>query len=222
MAPTGRGRGGILCKDSPMNAFKKALKTWCCTEALPKCFWRPSEVPNPCQRRSQEGTFSELYSIFPSRLFKRGKQTCFLSYRTSLEVVKIVFFLWKINDFEGSAIIVFLLFTPSFWPPMRCQKPFKMSPKSTSEGYQIRLLFAKAFKIASKINFGSNMTSRGSPKSTPNRSKQGIARPLEANTQFRSILDLFGRDLGPHWGRFWTLTWCQHQPKLKSFEGALE
>ena len=205
-----------------MNAHKKTLKTWCRTEALPKRFWRPCEVPNPCQRRSQEGTFSELYSIFPSRLFKRGKQACFLSYRASLEVVKIVFFLRKINDFEGSAIIVFLLFSPSFWAHMRCQKPFKMSPKSTSEGYQIRLLFAKAFKIASKINFGSIMTSQGSPKSTPNRSKQGRARPLEAKTQFRSILDLFGSDLGPHWGPCWTSTWCLNQSTLKSFEGTLE
>ena len=178
--------------------------------------------PNPCPRRSHQGTFSELYSIFPSRHFKRRKQACFLSYRTSLQVVEIVFFLWKINDFEGSAIIVFLLFSPSFWAHMRCQKPFKMSPKSTSEGYQIRLLFAKAFKIASKTNFGSIMTSQGSPKSTPNRSKQGIARPLEAKTQFRSILDLFGSDLGPHWGPFWTSTWCQNQPKLKSVEGTLE
>ena len=146
----------------------------------------------------------------------------FLSYRTCLDVVKLIFFFRKINDFEGSAIIVSLLFTPSFGPPMRCPKPFKMSPKSTSEGYQIRLLFAKAFKIASKTNFGSIMTSQGSPKSIPNRSKQGIARPLEAKTQFRSILDLFGSDLGPHWGPFWTSTWCQNQPKLKSFEGTLE
>ena len=169
MAPTARGRAGFLCRDSFMNAHKKTLKTWCQTEALPKRFWRPCEVPNPCQRRSQEGTFSELYSIFPSRLFKRGKQACFLSYRASLEVVKIVFFLRKINDFEGSAIIVFLLFTPSFWSPMRCQKPFKMNPKSTSEGYQIRLLFTKASKIASKTNFGSNMTSQSSLKSAPNR-----------------------------------------------------
>ena len=152
-----------------MNAYKKTLKTWCQTEALPKRFWRPCEVPNPCQRRSQEGTFSELYSIFPSRLFKRGKQACFLSYRTSLEVVKIMFFLRKINDFEGSAIIGSLLFTSSFWPPMRCQKPSKMGPKSTSEAYQIRLLFAKAFKIASNTNFGSKMTSQSSPKSAPNR-----------------------------------------------------
>ena len=126
------------------------------------------------------------------------------------------------NDFEGSAIIVSLLFTPSFGPPMRCPKPFKMNPKSTSEGYQIRLLFAKAFKIASKTNFGSNMTSQSSPKSAPNRLKQISARPLEAKTQFRSILDLFGSDLGPHWGPFWTSTWCQNQPKLKSFEGTLE
>ena len=182
----------------------------------------PKHRPNRCQRRSQQGTCSKLYSILPSRLFKRRKQACFLSYRTSLEVVEIVFILRKINDFEGSAIIVFLLFSPSFWAHMRYQKPFKMSPKSTSEGYQIRLLFTKAFKIASKINFGSNMTSRGSPKSTPNRSKQNVARPLKAKTQFRLILDLFGSDLGPHWGPFWTSTWCQNQPKLKSAEGALE
>ena len=152
-----------------MNAHKEALKTSCQTEALPKRFWRPYEAPNPCQRRCQEGTFSELYSVFPSRLFKRGKQACFLSYRTSLEVVEIMFFLRKMNDFEGSAIIVFLLFTPSFGPPMRCPKPFKMSPKSTSEVYQIRLLFAKALKIVSKTDFDSKMTSQSSPKSVPNR-----------------------------------------------------
>ena len=198
-----------------MNAHKEALKSWCRTEALPKRFWRPCEVPNPCQRRSQEGTFSKLYSTLPSRLFKRGKQACFLSYRASLEVVKIVFFLRKINDFEGSAIIVFLLFTPSFWPPMRCQKPFKMSPKSTSEGYQIRFLFAKASMIASSIDFGSKMTSQTTPKSVKKLFLTLGAPPLEATTQFRSILDPFGSDLGPHWGRFWKPEWLQnHWMKL--------
>ena len=103
----------------------------------------------------------------------------------------------KINDFEGSTIIVALFFTPPFGLSTRSPKPCKMSPKSISEGYQIRLLFAKASKMASKTNFGSNMTSQSSPRSAPNRLKQEMARALEAKTQFRSILDLFGSDLGP-------------------------
>ena len=119
--------------------------------------------------RSQEGIFSELYSIFISRLFKRGKQACFLSYRTSLEVLKLLIFHGEINDFEGSAINASLLFTPSFGPSMRYQKPLKMRHKSTSEGYQIKLCFKKAFKIASETDFDAKMASQTSPKSAPNR-----------------------------------------------------
>ena len=76
-----------------------------------------------------------------------------------LQVVKIVIFLRKINDFEESAILLSLLFPPSFGPPMRPQKPFKMKPKSGSEGYEIKLPFEKAFKNDSDTDFDSKMPS---------------------------------------------------------------
>ena len=80
-------------------------------------------------------------------------------YTRSLEVVKIVIFLRKSNDFEESAILLSLLFPPSFGPPMRPQKPFKMKPKSGSEGYEIKFLFEKAFKNDSDTDFDSKMPS---------------------------------------------------------------
>ena len=77
----------------------------------------------------------------------------------SLEVVKIVIFLRKINDFEESATLLSLLFPPSFGPPMRPQKPFKIRPKSGSDGYEMKFLFEKAFKNDSDTDFDSQMLS---------------------------------------------------------------
>ena len=140
---------------------------------LSETFWDPPKSQKStwswCPRGEVAQIFSELYSNPQSGGFQRGEEVSFLRSMTSLEVVKIVIFLWKINDFEGSAINVSLPFTPSFGPSMRYQKPFKMSPTSTSEGYQIRLLFSKAFKIASKTDFCSKITSQSSSKSVPNR-----------------------------------------------------
>ena len=86
-----------------------------------------------------------------------------------LEVVQIVIVLRKFNDFEGSALILSLPWNPLFGSFGRSQKPFKRSPKSISEGYQIRLIFAKAFKIASKTDFDSKMTSQSPSKRLPKR-----------------------------------------------------
>ena len=86
---------------------------------------------------------------------------------------------------------------------MRYQKPLKMSPTSTSEGYHIKLCFEKAFKIASEVDFDSKMASQTPPKSAPNRWLEASAWFFEAKTLFTSILDVFWSDLGPHWEQFW-------------------
>ena len=79
-----------------------------------------------------------------------------------------------------------------------------MGPTSTSEGYQIKLCFEKAFKIASEADFDSKMASQTPPKSAPNRWLEVSARLFEAKTLFALILDPFWSDLGPHWEQFWT------------------
>ena len=77
----------------------------------------------------------------------------------SLEVVKIVIFHRKINDFEESATLQSLRILPPFGPSMRPQKFLKINPKSGSEGYEIKLLFEKAFKNDSDTDFDSKMPS---------------------------------------------------------------
>ena len=116
----------------------------------------------------------------------------------SLEVVKVVIFIGKINDFEESTTIQSLRITPPFGPPMRPQKPLKMRPKSTSEGYQIKLLFEKAFKNASDSDFDSKITPKPPPQSRPKQLQKLSPPPFDTILQFRSILDHFGIDFRPH------------------------
>ena len=91
----------------------------------------------------------------------------------SLEIVKVVIFLLKINDFEGYALFLSLPLIPFFGPLGRSQKPLKRRPKSTPERYQIQLCLERSLKIASETELGSKMTSQTTPKSLPGRSQIG-------------------------------------------------
>ena len=84
-----------------------------------------------------------------------------------LEVAKVEIFLWKIDDLEGSALILSLPLNPLFGSLGRSQKPLKRSPKSISEGYQIQLRLERSFIIASKTDLASKMTLQTAPKSVP-------------------------------------------------------
>ena len=111
---------------------------------------------------------------------------------------------------------VFVSYFPRLGPPRRPQKPFKRSPKSSSEEYQMKLRLERAFKIASKIDFGSKSIPRLPPNRLQNRFQSGLPLGSPSHTIFwgckrllSSILDNFGIDLGPPWEWFWTLKWCQ-------------
>ena len=104
----------------------------------------------------------------------------------------------KINDFEESATLQSLRIPPPFGPPMRPQKPLKMRPESISEGYQIKLLFEKAFKTASDSDFVSKITPKPPPQSGPKQLQKLSPPPFDTILQFRSILDHFGIDFRPH------------------------
>ena len=120
-------------------------------------------MPNCCPRGYFFATFLE-----PSikRLSERIRSP-FLRFMRLLEVAKVAIFLWKINDLEGSALILSLPWNPFFGSLGRSQKPLKRSPKSTSEGYQIQLRLERSFIIASKTDLGSKMTPQTAPKSVP-------------------------------------------------------
>ena len=123
----------------------------CNREAFPKQFRSVFEASKERQRRSRGGTFSHRLSMSFSGRFKRRNTLTSLPFSTYLRHAKSVFFRRKIYDFEASAGILLLLLSPPFSYPMRPQNPFRMSSKSSSEGYQIQPRFMKGFKIASKL-----------------------------------------------------------------------
>ena len=91
-------------------------------------------------RDVSEATFLEVCVMSLSSHLKRGYEASFLFIATPLEVVELVFFLRKINDFKGSPIIVSLMVAPSSLAPMKPQNQCKTSLKALPRGCTIMLL----------------------------------------------------------------------------------
>ena len=114
---------------------------------------------------------------------------------TSPEVVKVVISHRKINDFESSALILSLLFITPSGAPIRLQKPLRLSPTPSSEGYQINCFSQRAFKITSRWIWTPKCSPKASPNPFQNWNKNGVPRWVHSILKRSHFLDRFWTSL---------------------------
>ena len=81
----------------------------------------------------------------------------------------------------------------------------------------MKLRLERAFKIASKTDFGSKMIPQSTPKSLPKSLQKvipKIQKVIPSVFNFFNLRDAFKFDFRPLWKRFWTLLGSILDPQL--------